>query len=81
MANIKSAKKRINTTKKKTTQNRSWKQKIRVSINTFKSDLKNRNDSKETYRSAQKTLDRASSKGIIHKRKAAKLKAKLSKML
>ena len=37
--------------------------------------------SKENFRKAQKTIDRAVSKGIIRKQKAARLKSRLSKKL
>ncbi len=70
---IKSAKKRVRVTRKATTRNVRTKRNVRTAMKTF--------DSKPTSNSvsdAQKALDIAVKKGVIHKNKAARQKSRLS---
>lgn len=85
MANIKSSIKRINTTEKKTLQNKSKKSALKTTIKKFEVGVKeNAENTEELLRSAIKSLDKAASKGVIHKnaaaRKKSRLTAKLNKM-
>lgn len=82
MANIKSSIKRIATTKKKTLQNKSKKSALKTSIKKF--DLavsESAENARELLRAALKSLDKAASKGIIHKNKAARKKSRLTARL
>lgn len=83
MANIKSAKKRVLVTEKKTQQNKAVKSALKTQIKKFLSAV-NAGD-KETatalYPETVSAIDSAASKGIIHKNNAANKKAKLAKRL
>ena len=83
MANIKSAKKRIATNEKKKLQNRSCKSKINTDIKKFRAavaagefDLAD-----ELLKVVFAELDSAAGNNVMHKNKAARNKAKLSKSL
>lgn len=83
MANIKSAIKRIKTTEKETNINKALKtqvktitKKSRQAIDSGNADL-----SKEMVRIAQKTIDKACKKGILHKNTASRKKSSLMKSL
>ena len=69
MANIKSAKKRIKVTEVKTLKNRM-----------IKSALKTE-EAKALYTSVVKSLDMATSKGVVHKNMAARKKSRLAAKL
>lgn len=83
VANIKSAKKRVLVTEKKTQQNKAVKSALKTQIKKFLSAV-NAGD-KETatalYPETVSAIDSAASKGIIHKNNAANKKAKLAKRL
>ncbi len=82
MANIKSSIKRINTTKKKTLQNKSRKSALKTSIKKFEVGvIESAENSEELLRAAVKSLDKAASKGIIHKNAAARKKSRLTARL
>ena len=74
MANIKSAKKRIRTTAKKTTRNRSVKTKLRHVIKKHRTT-----PSAGTLPPTMAEIDRAAAKGVIHKNTAARYKSRLAK--
>ena len=80
MANIKSAKRRIKITKVKTANNRLWKQKIRSATKSFEISLATKKVGSK-YKNLQTIIDKAAIKNVIHKRKAARLKSKLTKMI
>jgi len=74
MANIKSAKKRIRTTAKKTARNRRVKTKLRHVIKKHRTTA-----SADSLPATAAEIDRAAAKGIIHKNTAARYKSRLAK--
>lgn len=82
MANIKSAQKRIRVTEKKTERNTSIKSALKTSIKKFSTSVaEGTENSKELLDATMKSLDKAASKGIIHKNTAARKKSRLSAKL
>ena len=78
MANIKSSIKRIATTEKKTLQNKSKKSALKTTLKKFDAALtENAENTAELLKAAVKSLDKAASKGIIHKNTAARKKSRL----
>lgn len=83
MPNIKSAIKRVKTTEKKRALNASQKSALRTAIKTFES-LAESNElegAKNALTHAIKQIDKAASKGLIHKNAAARQKSRLMKKL
>jgi small subunit ribosomal protein S20 len=74
MANTKSAKLKIEKDKKRTAGNRYWRSKLSTALKTFKAK---KNHTKKDLSMLQKVIDKVASKGIIHKNKASRIKAKL----
>lgn len=66
---IKSAKKRVRTTKKATIRNSKVKRSLKSALKVF-----TKSPSNKTHSAAQSNLDKAAKKGLIHKNKAARLK-------
>ncbi|MDQ0507586.1 30S ribosomal protein S20 [Aedoeadaptatus ivorii] len=83
MANIKSAIKRIDVTKKQTLRNKTIKTGIKTSIRKFEDALENGNvdEARELLRTVDKKMKKAASKNIIHKNAAARKMSRLSKKL
>lgn len=83
MANIKSAKKRVLVTEKKTQQNKAIKSALKTQIKKFLAAVNagDRAAAAELYPETVSAIDSAASKGIIHKNNAANKKAKLAKRL
>ncbi|MDN6626529.1 MAG: 30S ribosomal protein S20, partial [Pisciglobus halotolerans] len=80
--NIESAIKRVRTTEKSTAQNNVQKSSMRTSIRKFEKAADEGNENMESlYKQAVSSIDSAASKGLIHKNKAARDKARLSKKL
>ena len=83
MPNIKSAKKRVLVTEKKSAQNKAIKSALKTQIKKFLAAV-NAGD-KETadklYPETVSAIDSAVTKGILHKNNAANKKAKLAKRL
>ena len=83
MANIKSSLKRIMLEEKATAKNKSARTLIKT--NTKKFDAAKTEGNSETaetaFRIASKTIDRAATKGLIHKNKAARRKSSMAKQL
>ena len=80
MANIKSAKKRILVTQKKTLRNRSIKSALKTELKKFDAALATEGADVETaYREAVSKVDKAAAKGIFHANKANHIKAQLAK--
>lgn len=80
MANIKSAKKRINVTQAKTMRNTMIKSALKTKIKKFEAAVAS-NDvalAQENFKVVVKALDMAASKGILHKNKAARKKSRLA---
>ena len=83
MANIKSAKKRIKVTEVKTAQNRMIKSALKTAIKKFEAavEAKNVDEAKALYVKAQKSLDMAAQKGVVHKNMVARKKSRLAAKL
>ena len=80
MANIKSAKKRIRTSAKKAEANKAVKSSVKTAIKKVRSavDAGDKAAAQEQLKKAASTIDRAASKGVIHKNNAANKVSKLS---
>lgn len=76
MANTKSALKRIRTSAKRNLRNRSVKSTVRTAVRKF-NDLV----TVESLRAAMSALDKAVSKGVLHRNTAARKKSRLAKKL
>ncbi len=83
MPNIKSAKKRVSVIARKTAQNRMVRSKLKTTLRKVDA-LKAEGDKQaagSAYIEAQKALDQAVSKGLMHKNTAARRKSRLAKGL
>jgi small subunit ribosomal protein S20 len=78
VANIKSQKKRILTNAKRTERNKAVKSELKTRVKTATRDA-GTDQGAETMRTAQKRLDKAASKGVIHRNQAARRKSRLMK--
>ena len=80
MANIKSAKKRIITSEKNRVRNVAQRSAMRTAVKKVLAAIAtgNQEASLEAFKNAQVLLDRAATKGLIHKNKAANLKSSLA---
>lgn len=83
MANTASAKKRIRQNLKRRTQNQIWRTRARTHIKRARTSMTedSQKASQEAVMLAISELDRAASKGVIHKRNAARRKSRLMKQL
>ncbi|MBE6013476.1 30S ribosomal protein S20 [Anaeropeptidivorans aminofermentans] len=83
MANIKSAKKRIKVSAKKSLRNKMIKSKTKTAIKKVivASEAGNKEGAAEALANAVKTIDKAASKGIYHKNNAARKKSRLAKLV
>lgn len=83
MANIKSAKKRINTTAKKTLRNKMIKSRAKTAVKKVYAakDSGNIKDASAALSLATSAIDHAASKGVLHKNTAARKKSRLAKMV
>ena len=82
MANIKSAIKRAKLSKAQNLENASAKSALKTSIKRFEEALTTDPDqAKQALRNASRSLDKAASRGLIHKNKAARKKSRLTKKL
>lgn len=83
MANIKSAIKRAKTSEKRRAHNAAIKSDLRTSMKTFyaKADSNDVEAAKQAFLVATKKIDKAASKGIIHKNAANRYKSRLQKRL
>lgn len=83
MANIKSAKKRILVTAKKTMRNKMIKSGVKTAIKKVLVAVKdgNKEEAKVALTNAVKTIDKACSKGIFHKNTASRKKSRLTKLV
>lgn len=78
MANIKSAKKRVLVAERNRQRNRSIRSRVKTAIKKFEmSDA----DVQTAFRLAVSQLDKAVTKGVLHKNAAARRKSALSKKL
>ncbi len=74
---IKSAKKRVRTARKAAARNVKTKRTMRGSIKEFRASLTTREDSATALAEAQKSIDTAVKKGLLHKSRAARKKSQL----
>lgn len=74
----KSAQKRARQTVKRTERNKQYKAKIKSSVKKVLTS-KDKTAASEDFKKTVRVLDRAATKGIIHKNKAARTKSKLAK--
>ncbi len=83
MANIKSAKKRIDVTKVRTAINKSRKSEIKTYVTKFNKALENGNfdDAKALLKIVEKKLYRAAAKNTIHRNVASRHVSRLAKKL
>ena len=82
MPNIKSAIKRVATTEKKRANNVTAKSAMRTAVKQAEAAIANNEaNAKEVLVAASKKLDKAATKGLIHKNAAARKKSRLAKRL
>lgn len=82
MPNIQSAKKRVRIIEKKTERNKAVKSNLKTRLKKFDTAVSaGVENAEELYRDASSALDGAVSKGVIHKNKANRKKARLAKAL
>ena len=78
MANIKSAKKRIDVIDRQTMENKSYKTKIATYVKKYKTAVDNKEDASALLSETFSLIDSAVSKGILQKATANRKKARLS---
>jgi len=83
MPNIKSAIKRVKVSDKRRLRNASQKSDLRTAVKAFETVVASNNvdSAKEAFVVASKKLDKAASKGLIHKNVANRKKSRLAKKL
>ena len=83
MPNIKSAKKRVKVTEKKTLQNKMFKSAMKTEIKKYNAAVASGDleAAQAAYKAATKKIDVAAAKGIIHKNAAAHKKSQFTKAL
>jgi len=83
MANIKSSAKRVLLSQNAAAKNRAAKSLMKTNIKKFDAatSVGDRDAAERAYRVAVKTVDRAATKGLIHKNKAARRKSSLATKL
>ncbi|KNX36835.1 30S ribosomal protein S20 [Luteipulveratus halotolerans] len=81
MANIKSQMKRIKTNAVRTERNRAYKSELRTWIRKFReaADAGDKQAAETALRDASRKLDKAVSKGVLHKNQAANKKSAMAK--
>lgn len=80
MANIDSQKKRNRQNEKRRMRNKTVRSEIKTRVTqTLDAAESNSSDAVETYRTAQKKIDKAVSKGVLHPKTAARRKSRLAK--
>lgn len=82
MPNIKSAIKRVNTTKVKTEQNKTKRSELKTAVRRYNEAIAESSDNKqELLKAAVSKLDKAASRKLIHKNTASRKKSQLMKAL
>jgi small subunit ribosomal protein S20 len=81
VANIKSQMKRVKTNEKRRQRNKSVKSAVRTAIRRFREAVEAGDSEQivERQRSAARALDKAASKGVIHRNQAANKKASMAR--
>ena len=83
MPNIKSAKKRVLVTEKKTLQNKMFKSALKTEMKKYEAAVVagDKELAQTTYKSAVKKIDQAVAAGILHKNNAAHKKSRFTRLL
>jgi small subunit ribosomal protein S20 len=81
MPNTKQALKRLRVSKKRNTRNRFVKSSVKTAVRRFSETLAqgDMENAGNTLQTAVKSLDKAASKGVVHKNAAARKKSRLAK--
>jgi small subunit ribosomal protein S20 len=81
VANIKSQIKRVKTNEKRRQRNKSVKSAVRTAVRKFReaAETGDAEQAAELHRAASKALDKAASKGVIHRNQAANRKSAMAK--
>jgi small subunit ribosomal protein S20 len=81
VANIKSQIKRIKTNQKAQERNRAVKSEVRTAVRTAREAIASgdKDKAQDAVKTANRKLDKAASKGVIHKNQAANKKSAISK--
>jgi small subunit ribosomal protein S20 len=81
VANIKSQIKRVKTNEKRRQRNKSVRSEVRTAVRKFREAVEagNTEEAAEQQRAASRALDKAASKGVIHKNQAANRKSAMAK--
>jgi small subunit ribosomal protein S20 len=79
---IKSAKKRVKVTEKKTAQNKEWKVRLKDAIKNMEKAVEagDKEAAAEQLKETKKVIDKAVTRNILHKNNAARKKSRLTKM-
>lgn len=82
MPNIKSAKKRVRSNKKKEIMNNNVYSSMKTAIKKFEKEVKNGNSETAgtSLNIAIQRIDKAKKNGLVHQNKAARLKSRLTKL-
>jgi len=80
MANIKSAAKRVEITMQNTLRNAPVKTSVKTSVRKF-TEADTKENAAEAFKKAVEAIDKAESKGVLHKNAAARKKSRLAKNL
>ena len=80
MPNIKSAKKRVLVSKSKAMQNKAAKSALKTDLKKFEAAVADgsRSEADAAYKTAVKAVDKAVSKGLLHRNNAANKKSKMT---
>ena len=82
MANSKSAEKRARQNKKRYELKHAQRSMVRTSVKTTAKSIEAKDKkATEVFKTAQSTVDKMASKGVIHKNKAARIKSRLNKQV
>ncbi|MCY0888450.1 MAG: 30S ribosomal protein S20 [Alicyclobacillaceae bacterium] len=81
MPNIKSAEKRVHVTQRRTLRNASLRSALRTTLKKFEVTLSQNNvdEARQALRIATRALDKAATKGIIHRNAASRKKSRLTR--
>jgi small subunit ribosomal protein S20 len=83
VANIKSQIKRVKTNEKRRMRNKSVRSSVRTAVRKFREAVEagNTEEAATLQRAASRALDKAASKGVIHKNQAANRKSAMAKRI
>ena len=79
MPNIKSAKKRVKVNAAKAEQNKAARSALKTEIKNANAAIESGENTVEAVKAAQKKIDKAAAKGLLHKNTAARKKSALAK--